>query len=224
VILVVRHINPPTRYIISQVSTDICIGMILLLSWAYPTSKLRSARVAGVFASAEYGMRALVVRGYAQPDEIQIVYAGPNSFDDSSPHVWYVIACVWGGERADGSGASINKFDHIAGITDEHSSIFAPGMLGSNKDYLFFVASGSDQNRSMGVLVLSGSSGPDGHGQWTFDYPKADGYGSYHGGFGQILLPPTQQGHCPILPGGNPDQQDQTFDLNYTAAGSLVVD
>jgi hypothetical protein len=124
----------------------------------------------------------------------------------------------------DGSGNAINSFNHLAAMTDEHSSVFAPGMLGNNKDYLFFVASGSEQNHSMGVMVLSGGSGPDGYGQWTFDYPRTDGYGSYPGGFGPILIPPTQQGHCPTVPDGNPAHQDQTFDLNYAAAGSLVID
>jgi len=124
----------------------------------------------------------------------------------------------------DGSGNAINGFDHLRAITDEHSSIFAPGMLGNNADYLFFVATGSELNNSMGVLPLSGGSGPDKLGQWTFDYPTTDGYGSYPDGFGQLLVPPTQQGHCPIAPDGNPAHQDQTFDLNYAAAGSLVID
>jgi hypothetical protein len=90
-----------------------CVGIVLLVSlssWVYTTSHLRAARAAGVFASAEDGMLALIAKGYViQPDEIQIVQAGTNSFDGSSPHVWYVTACVWGGERADrfavGNGA-----------------------------------------------------------------------------------------------------------------------
>jgi hypothetical protein len=89
-----------------------CIGIILLSSWIYTTSQLRAARAAGVFASAEDGMRALVARGYVQPEDIQIVYAGTNSFDGSSPHVWYVIACVWGGERADGSAVGTQAHDY----------------------------------------------------------------------------------------------------------------
>jgi hypothetical protein len=81
----------------------------LLSSWVYTASQLRAARAAGVFASAEEGMLALVAKGYVQPDDTQIVYAGTNSFDGSSPHIWYVVACVWGGKRADGS--AVHDYD-----------------------------------------------------------------------------------------------------------------
>ena len=81
----------------------VCTGAILLLSWIYTTVQLRVARDAGVFPSAEEGMRALIARTYIEPDRYQIIYAGTNSFDGSNPHVWYVIACVWGGHRPDGS-------------------------------------------------------------------------------------------------------------------------
>ncbi len=69
-----------------------------LVAWVYTTTQLRPGR-AEVFASAEEGMRTLITRTYVQPDEVEIVYAGTNSFDGSEPHVWYVIACVWGGRR-----------------------------------------------------------------------------------------------------------------------------
>jgi len=86
-----------------------CLGIILASSWVDTTSQLRAARAAGVFSSAEDGMRAIVARAYVQPGEIEIVYAGTNSFDGSNPHVWYVIACVWGGQRADGSPVGTEK-------------------------------------------------------------------------------------------------------------------
>jgi hypothetical protein len=86
-----------------------CLGIVFPSSWAYTTSQLHVARSKGVFASAEEGMRALIARSYVQPDEIEIVYAGTNSFDGSNPHVWYVIACVWGGQRADGSPVGTEK-------------------------------------------------------------------------------------------------------------------
>jgi hypothetical protein len=69
----------------------------------YTGVRLRGASLAGVFPSAEEGMLSLVSQGYARPWEAEIVYAGPNSFDGSSPHVWYVIACVWAAKHADGS-------------------------------------------------------------------------------------------------------------------------
>ena len=79
------------------------IVVIIISSWIYTTSQLNAAQKAGVFSSAEEGMRDLIAKGYIEPDDHQIIYAGTNSFDGSSPHVWYVIACVWGGHRSDGS-------------------------------------------------------------------------------------------------------------------------
>jgi hypothetical protein len=89
-----------------------CLGITLASSWVYTTGQLRAARAAGVFSSAEDGMRAMVAQGYVQPDETEIVYAGTNSFDGSNPHVWYVIACVWGGRRADGWPVGTEKHDY----------------------------------------------------------------------------------------------------------------
>jgi hypothetical protein len=83
--------------------------MVSFWSWIYTTSVLRAAHMGGTFASAEDGMHALIAKGYVQPDDVQIIYAGTNSFDGSSPHVWYVIACVWGDTRADGSPVGTKK-------------------------------------------------------------------------------------------------------------------
>ena len=116
----------------------------------------------------------------------------------------------------------INTLDHFGGVSDEHSSVFAPGSLGNNQDYLIFVASGSMENPSMGLVVLSGGAGPNSHGQWTFDFPSADNYGNYNGTYAQIFLSPTLQGHCPTVADGKPTDQDQTFDLTYAAPGSIV--
>jgi len=122
----------------------------------------------------------------------------------------------------DGSGNGINAFGPAA-TTDEHSSIFAPGKLGDNADYLFFVASGVAQSGDVGVVVLSGGPGPNSQDQWTMDF--ASGYGSYRGfGYGQVFRSPTRQGRCPDVPTKNALDQDQTFDLDYAAAGSVVRD
>ena len=123
----------------------------------------------------------------------------------------------------DGSGRAFNAYD-AGGTSDEHSSVFSPGTLGTNSDYLFFVASGTNASTGIGAVVLSGGSGPDGNGQWTFDYPEADGYGFYPAGFGQVFRGPFPQGKCPVVADGNPAHQDQTFDLGYAAPGSIVKD
>jgi uncharacterized protein (TIGR03437 family) len=74
------------------------------------------------------------------------------------------------------------------------------------------------------MTVLSGGSGPSASGQWSLDFPKADGYGSYSGGFGQVFNPSTKGDTCPAVADGNPAHQDQTFDMHYAAGGSVVKD
>ena len=80
-----------------------CAGMLLYTSWVYTTGTLRAVRADGVYPSAEAAMNGLIARGYRNPTDTQIIYAGTNSFDGSNPNVWYVIACVWGGTRVDGT-------------------------------------------------------------------------------------------------------------------------
>src|SRR5262245_20079224 len=47
-------------------------------------------------------------------------------------------------------GSSINTY--VNGfISDEHSSVFPPGGLGNNLDYLFFVAAGTPANPNLGA-------------------------------------------------------------------------
>ncbi len=97
-------------------------------------------------------------------------------------------------------------------------------MLGSNQDYLFFVATQAKGNPDIGTTVLSGGSGPNKNDQWTFDFPQTDGYGLYPNGFGQVFNPPIKDGTCPVVVDGNPAHQDQTFDIEYAAPGSVVKD
>ena len=120
-------------------------------------------------------------------------------------------------------GNAINS-DGVGATSDEHSSVFSPGALGSNSDYLFFVASGTSLNPDIGMTVLSGGAGPGKNGQWTLDFARADNYGSYAAGFGTVFLAPTAQNRCPTVADGNPAHQDQTYDLNYAAPGSVVKD
>jgi hypothetical protein len=35
-------------------------------------------------------------------ERVEIEYAGPNAFDGSNPHVWFVTAKVWAASRGDG--------------------------------------------------------------------------------------------------------------------------
>jgi uncharacterized protein (TIGR03437 family) len=123
----------------------------------------------------------------------------------------------------DGTGSVNGSSLGVGPAPDEHSTVFPPGALGTNPDYLFFLAS-TEKNPGIGVAVLSGGSGPDKTGRWTLDYPKLDGYGLYSSGFGQVFNAAGPLESCPVIADGNPAHQDPTFDLNYAAPGSVVKD
>jgi hypothetical protein len=89
-----------------------CLLFISVFSWVYTTSQLRAAAAKGVFPSAEQGMISLINQGYVPPVDAKIVYAGTNSFTGSSPHVWYVIACVRASQRSDGSTVGNGERDY----------------------------------------------------------------------------------------------------------------
>jgi len=101
----------------------------------------------------------------------------------------------------DGSGNAINRYE-APFASDEHSSVFAPGTLNANSDYLFFLASGTKLSAGIGAVVLSGGSGPGQNGQWTFAIPQADGYGGYSVGFGQVFRQPFPEAKCPMVADG----------------------
>ena len=122
------------------------------------------------------------------------------------------------------NGRSINGNSGFAPVPDEHSSIFAPGTLGANQDYVFFLATGTAGHADIGVSVLTGGAGPDRNGQWMLNIPAVDGYGNYPSGFGPVFETAMKGGVCPTVADGNPAHQDQTFDLHYASAGSVMID
>ena len=120
---------------------------------------------------------------------------------------------------------SINDYQGMTTLADEHSTVFTPGTLNGNSDHLFFVATRTSLNPdSSGMVVLSGGPGPDTSGQWTFDF--AGGFGLYSPGasHGQVLVSPVDHHQCPQVSDNNPAHQDQTFDLNYADPGSVLID
>jgi len=125
------------------------------------------------------------------------------------------------------NGGTVNASSLGVGpAPDEHSTVFAPGTLGPNHDYLFFLASPEAGHGEIGVAVLSGGKGPGKNGAWTLDFPYTDGYGFYGAGvgFGQVFNPSNRSGICPTILDGNPKEQDETFDMHYAASGSIVTD
>jgi hypothetical protein len=81
-----------------------CLVLVsLIATWFYTTAQLSiAARRDGVHETPEAGMRALAEKSWVDVEKIEIEYAGPNSFDGSNPHVWFVVARVWAGGRTDG--------------------------------------------------------------------------------------------------------------------------
>ena len=85
---------------------------------------------------------------------------------------------------AGSSSQTVNEFG-VKAATDEHSTVFPPGYLRGNSEYMFFVASGLvGVNPAIGMMVLSGA-GPDKSGQWTLKL--ASGYGDYAAGPGSVF-------------------------------------
>ena len=122
---------------------------------------------------------------------------------------------------------SVNLFSSGLGVgpvPDEHSTVYAPNTLDKNPDYLFFLSTGSGGHANIGVSVLSGGKGPQ-NGQWILNFPSASptpAYGWYANGtdFGPVFETSTKPGICP----GPPDTLDETFDMHYASAGSIVKD
>jgi hypothetical protein len=124
---------------------------------------------------------------------------------------------------------SINTYQGMASLSDEHQTIFPPGTFASHPDdYVFFVATKSTLNGNTtpttgdtsGLIVLA-SSGPAGPSNtWTLDF--ASDYGDYSGTFGQVFLSPMDRLSCPDVT--MVASQDVTFDLNYANAAAVVFD
>ena len=144
------------------------------------------------------------------PGTLQQGNCGAGTFDT------HQLVLGPGGKSVNSSGLGVGP------VPDEHSTVFAPGTLGNNQDYLFFLSTGVSGHANIGVSVLSGSSGPDQNGQWTLRYPLADLYGWYGSGtgFGPVFETSTKPGICPSAP----DAFDETFDMHYASAGSIVKD
>jgi hypothetical protein len=82
------------------------LGVVLSFSacsWIYTVVQLHQARSKGVYESPEQGMLAFAEKRYAAGHSVEILYAGPNSFNGSQPHEWYVIAEIHASSRVDGS-------------------------------------------------------------------------------------------------------------------------
>jgi uncharacterized protein (TIGR03437 family) len=138
---------------------------------------------------------------------------------------------------------SSNGYCDMDILADEHTTVFPPGTLPGQTDYLFFVtaapyantvtdASTNFRSQTSGMVVLS-SSGPAG-GQWALDF--APGFGKYSSTrdgastarntnlcqtHGQVLRTPVLHNVCPSFVNG---VGNATFDLTYAGPGSVLID
>jgi hypothetical protein len=107
-----KGLKKPLRKIAILSLLMVCFVAILAVTlWLYTATQLRIARIEGVYSSPEDGMRVLVTESWIDIDRVEIVYAGTNSFDGSSPHVWFVTAQVWATRRGDGKPIHQRGYD-----------------------------------------------------------------------------------------------------------------
>jgi hypothetical protein len=106
----VGHRRVRIAAVIAAVALALSI-IVVFSAWAFTTSRLALASSEGVYPSAEVGMRTRMERAYDGISQVKIVYAGPNSFEGSQPHIWYVIAEVRAASRAGGSEMGTNGCD-----------------------------------------------------------------------------------------------------------------
>jgi hypothetical protein len=84
----------------NQIKKFLVIGLAAIilfvgLNWIYTVAVVQWAITQGTYPTAEKGMIERATSYYEGIKKIEIKYAGPNSFDGSQPHVWYVIARIW---------------------------------------------------------------------------------------------------------------------------------
>ncbi len=72
-------------------------------SMGYTLVQLNLARGRGLYPSPEEAISIRAHQYYSGVSRVLIERAGPNAFDGSSPHVWYVVWSVYADSRADGS-------------------------------------------------------------------------------------------------------------------------
>jgi hypothetical protein len=86
--------------------------LIPACAYGYTLYQLGLGRQEGVYPSPEEGMRARLEDAYIGIQRIEIDHAGPNAFDGSNPHIWFVTARVWADQRSDGHALHPNGYDY----------------------------------------------------------------------------------------------------------------
>ncbi len=84
---------------------------VVASAWVYTVGTLAAAEREGVYATPAEAMQARVRKSWIGVERVEIVRAGPNAFDGSNPHVWFVTAKVWAAKRGDGKPIGQRGYD-----------------------------------------------------------------------------------------------------------------
>ena len=84
---------------------------VVASAWVYTVGTLAAAKREGVYATPAEAMQARVRRSWIGVERVEVVRAGPNAFDGSNPHVWFVTAKVWAARRGDGKPIGQKGYD-----------------------------------------------------------------------------------------------------------------
>src|SRR5215471_17726297 len=117
----------------------------------------------------------------------------------------------------------INSYGGLTTLSDEHSTVFPPGTLPFQPNYMFLVATRTKlATDASGLVMLTNVSMPDPNGQWSLDL--APFYGLYQpfarpgDQNGPVFATSMGHSNCPV------SGSDPTFDLNYAAPASAFMD
>jgi len=117
----------------------------------------------------------------------------------------------------------INSYGGLSTTSDEHSTIFPPGTLPFQPNYLFLVAARTGlAPDASGLIFLTNLGPPNQDGQWSMDFASL--YGLYKpfnlpgDRNGPVFVTAMAHANCPTT------GPDPTFDLNYAAPASAFVD
>ena len=84
---------------------------VLASAWVCTVGTLAAAKREGMYATPAEAMQARVRRSWIGVERVEIVRVGPNAFDGSKPHVWFVTAKVWADRRGDGKPIGYRGYD-----------------------------------------------------------------------------------------------------------------
>ncbi len=95
-----------TKLILVPAALILLPAILVAAAWLNTVVVLELAKLEGIYSTPEDGMRVRVTESWVDIEKVEIVRSGPNAFDGSYPHVWFVGANVWADRRADGKPVS----------------------------------------------------------------------------------------------------------------------